>query len=124
MRLPTRARTIGEKGVSAVEVIIGLLIFSTLILAASAATTTSSHVLQSSQRDTRYWAAVQFQAETFFERGHDDVTSGSGLVQGYAMSWQVTEENPKRVLLLVERMDHLYRTVEDSLVLYLADRTP
>ncbi len=135
----TRPRTRGalpsghvaREGISSVEGLVALIIFSTAILGAAAAAGTSSRVLVSGERDSGYASAVQEQLEILRVRGYG-ITTGDNATQPtphhydpatptrYPMRWTVTGTNPKRVVFVAQRQN----APADTLVLYVAAPPP
>lgn len=54
----------GDAGFSTLEVVVSLVITSTVVLGSGAAMVTSARVTVASQREVRYWTAIEYQAET------------------------------------------------------------
>ncbi|NIS01065.1 MAG: hypothetical protein GWN99_08355, partial [Gemmatimonadetes bacterium] len=61
------------------------------------------------------------QVETLVAAGYDSVSTDSGTVQGYSMSWTVSGDDPKQILLVVHRENFRGQMVSDTVVTYLAN---
>jgi Tfp pilus assembly protein PilV len=107
-----------------IEVMVTLIILSVVLLAASASSSMATRLLSTSRRDTDYWAAMSYQAETLLLEGYDRVTSGSGVVDGHAMSWTVTGTDPRIVVLITQRPKGLFEAAQDSIVLFMTGVDP
>ncbi len=121
-----RKMRLDERGTSMIEVMVTLIILSVVLLAASASSTTATRLLSASRRDTDYWAAMSYQAETLLLEGYDRVTSGSGVVDGHAMSWTVTgtDPDPMTVVLIAQRPKGPFEAAQDSIVLFMTAVDP
>jgi Tfp pilus assembly protein PilV len=97
-----RARR-GQAGVSAVEVMVGVLLFGTAVLAVLTTGTAARSSLGSANRETRYWGAVQAQTEQLMAAGYSNVKTGSGYMYGFPMTWTVSGSNPKQVVITARR---------------------
>ena len=69
----------------------------------------------------RRWVVLQQQMEDVLAVGYDSVTAGSATVQGYPLSWTVTGSDPKQITMVMQRENHAGRTVEDTVVMYVAN---
>ncbi len=110
-----------ERGMSLVEVLVGVIILSTALLSLVGAGGIAARHLYLSRTDMHRWAALQEQVELLRELGYDGVTTDSAVVQGYPLSWTVAGTDPKKVILLLERTNLSAQAVTDTLVLYFAD---
>ncbi len=79
-----------ERGVSLLEILIGLSIFSIALLALAAAGGVAARQVHAGRTDMHRWAAVQQQVETIIAQGSTNVVDGSAMVQGYPMNWTVS----------------------------------
>ncbi len=111
----------GEEGVSLVEVLVGIVILSITLLGLAAAGGLAARQLYLGRRDMQLWAAVQQQVEGIVELGFNNVTTGSGNVQGYDMTWTASAPvgNLQQVLFTVDRLDVQRNIVTDTLVIFL-----
>ena len=110
-----------ERGISLVELIVGMMILSVSLLGLSAAGGVAARQVHAGRADMQLWAAVQEQVEDLMRLGYESVTSGTGTVQGFPMEWTVTGTTPKRVDLVVQRTNLSGSTVADTLNLYMAN---
>jgi Tfp pilus assembly protein PilV len=113
-----------REGVTLVEVLIGVIILSVALLGLAAAGGVAARQVYRGRVDMGRWAALQQQLESLVAEGYDNVTGGSGTVQGYPMSWNVTGTNPKQITLVVTRENFRGQMVQDTVVTYLADPDP
>ena len=128
-RQPTEPTRLSELGFSMIELVMTMMILSIAVLGLEAAAVYTSRLLQVSHTHTDGFVAVQWQAETLRNQGHDAVQSGSAPVMGYQVSWDVRGTNPKRVVLTARReavtgsMEiQRRRSMVDSLVIYLSPK--
>ena len=109
-----------QRGVGLVEILVALTILAGALLSLSAAGGLAARHLQSGGKDLNAWAASQSQAENLMARGFDTISSGSGTVHGFPMTWAVSGTNPKKVLLEMDWTNTRGNAVTDTVVLYLA----
>lgn len=108
-----------ERGVSLVEVMVGIVILALALLSLSAASGLAARQLYYSRTDSQWSAAVQQKLEELGSQGFANVSNGSGVVQGYNMTWTVTGTDPKTVKLMVQRQTRLGQIVVDTLLMSL-----
>jgi hypothetical protein len=118
------ARLRESRGVSLIEVMVGVTILTFALLSLASAGGVAARQLYLARGDMSRWAAVQHQIESLSRQGYDSLTTGSSVVQGYPMRWIVTGTNPKKLVLLLERTNLSLQIVEDTVVLYFADPNP
>lgn len=109
------------RGVSVVEVLVALMIFTLAILALATAGSVASRTLRSGRSYMGSWAVAQSKLDSLTAVGWAALggQSGTETVQGYPVTWEVQGTNPRRVILVVER--HLSGTVyADTFVTYVA----
>ena len=111
-----------ERGVSLIEVMVGLVMLTLALLALASAAGLALRTTARAGEDLQLWAAVQWTADSLVSMGAGNVVSGSGVVQGRAVSWTVSGTDPRRIDLVVDRrrMTDL-AIVKDTLVLYLSN---
>ena len=109
-----------EGGVSLLEVLIALLIFTIGALAAVQQSLTARQQARAGEIITESAAAVQYQMETLRSLPFDSVTSDSDTVWGFPISWTVSGVDPKVVLLTVERPSIFGGVTVDTFVTYAA----
>lgn len=114
-----------ERGVSVVEIVIGILILSAVLLSLAASGTLAFQQTYRGRTDMQLWAAVQRQVDSLFGAHWDGLATGSDTVQGYPMTWTVSGTNPKRIDLEVERLNlTTHHAVRDTLIFYVANPNP
>ncbi len=119
--MSTHASTPGpEGGISLLEVLIALLIFTIGALAAVQQSLTARQQARAGEFMTEATAAVQYQMETLRSLPFDSVTSDSDTVWGFPITWTVSGADPKVVLLTVERPSVLGGVTIDTFVTYAA----
>ncbi len=111
----------GCEGVTLVEILIGVIILSVALLGLAAAGGVAARQVYMGRVDMGRWAAIQQQLESLVADGYTNVSTGSGVVQGYPMAWTVGGTNPKQITLVMTRENFRGETVQDTLVTYLAD---
>ncbi len=117
---PRRPRD--ERGVSLLEVMVGLVMLTTALLALATAAGLALRTTARAGEDLQLWAAAQWTADSLVSMGAGNVVNGSGVVQGRTVSWTVSGTDPQRIDLVVDRrrMTDLV-IVKDTLVLYLTN---
>ena len=110
-----------QRGVSLVEMLIGIVILAVALLALAAAGGVATRQVGYGRQDMGRWAAIQEQMETLVALGYDNVTDGSNTVQGYPMTWTVTGTDPKEITLVMERVNYSGQTVQDTFMTYMAN---
>ncbi len=120
--MSTRTRTSGpEAGVSIVEVLIALIVFTVGALAAAQHTLVARQQARAGEIITESAAAAQYQMETLRSLPRDSLESGADTVWGFPISWTVSGTAPKVVILVIERPSVLGGMAVDTLVTYAAD---
>ncbi len=120
--MSARVRTVGaEAGVSIVEVMIALLVFSIGALAVTQNTLAARQQAKAGEIITEAAAAGQYHMETLRSLPRDSLDSGSDTVWGFPISWTVSGTAPKVVVLTVDRPSVLGGMTVDTLVTYAAD---
>ncbi len=118
----TGTRTSGpEAGVSIVEVLFALLVFSIGGLAAAQHPLVARQQARAGEIITEAAAAAQYQMETLRSLPHDSLDSDSDTVWGFPISWTVSGTAPKVVVLTLERPSVLGGMKVDTVVTYAAD---
>lgn len=117
---PKRARD--ERGVSLIEVMIGMVMLTSALLGLIGASGLALHNTIRSRQNMQMWAAVQWKADSLVSLGWGNVTSGSDTVQGYAMSWTVSGTDVEQVGLLVDYPGRITGAmIQDTLFMYLTN---
>lgn len=120
MRQPKRARD--ERGVSLVEVMIGMVILTSALLGLIGASGLALQTTIRGRQDLQMWAAVQWKADSLVSLGWGNVSSGSDMVQGFPMSWTVSGTDLEQIDLLVDHTSlGTGAARQDTLVLYLTN---
>ena len=120
--MSTRTRTSGpEAGVSIVEVLFALLVFSIGTLAAAQHTLAARQQARAGEIVTEAAAAVHYQMETLRSLPYDSLDSDSETVWGFPISWTVSGTAPKVVVLTIERPSVLGGMRVDTFVTHVAD---
>jgi len=110
-----------RRGVSLVEILIGVVILTVALLGLAAAGGVAAQQVYRGRQDMHRWVALQQQLETLMATGYDSLSAGSATVQGYPMSWSVSGTDPKQITLVMERENFAGLTVEDTVTTYLAN---
>ncbi len=110
------------RGISLVEILVALLIFSVAIIGLSSVGLVSTRTLRAGDSYARASIAAQSKLDSLRSAGWAALTdglTGSDNVQGYAVSWSVAGTDPRRVTLVVARsvMGMIY---PDTFVTYVA----
>ena len=108
-----------EAGVSLLEVMIALLVFTIGALAAVQQSLTARQQARAGEIITEATAAVQYQMETLRSLPYDSIGSDSDTVWGFPLSWTISGQDPKVVLLTVERPSVRGGVTLDTFVTYV-----
>jgi prepilin-type N-terminal cleavage/methylation domain-containing protein len=108
-----------RRGFSLVELIVAITVLSVALVGLSGALILTYRNVHSGRVDINAWAAAQTQAETLLADGHQNVSSGSDVVQGFPMRWTVSGTDTKKVLLEVDWPNRGGTLVTDTIVLYI-----
>ncbi len=122
-----RMQLSGERGFSVVEAIVGIVMLSIGLIGLAKASALGFSQVTRARQDMQYAAEVQQVMDSLRSRGYGLVASGSVAIRGRAVSWTVTTPtaNSQLVTLVAQRWGYqnMTRTVQDTLLLYLANRT-
>ena len=122
MKKPQPKRARDERGVSLIEVMVGMVMLTSTLLGLAGAAGLAIQTTNRGRQDIQLWAAVQWKADSLVSLGWGNVTSGSGTVHGYPMSWTVSGTKLERIDLLVDHTSlRTGTTVRDTLILYLTN---
>ena len=110
-----------EAGVSIVEVLIALVVFTVGALAAAQHTLVARQQANAGEIITEAAAAAQYQMETLRSLPPDNLVSDSDTVWGFPISWTVSGTAPKVVVLAIERRSVLGGMTVDTFVTHAAD---
>ncbi len=120
-------RRSSERGVSLVEVMVGLIILAVGLMSLISATFLSLRQTTRAKDDVTYWADVQQVLDSLMGKGWNNVTAGSSTVRGRAITWTVNAagSNPRQVTLIAQRYGYqqVHTLTPDTLVVYLANPT-
>ena len=120
--MSTHTRRFGpEAGVSIVEVLIALVVFTVGALAAAQHTLVARQQANAGEIITEAAAAAQYQMETLRSLPPDNLVSDSDTVWGFPISWTVSGTAPKVVVLAIERRSVLGGMTVDTFVTHAAD---
>ena len=109
-----------EGGISLLEVMVAMLIFTIGALAAVQQALTARQQARAGEYITEAAAAAQYQMETLRSLPYDSLVSGSDSVWGFPLTWTVSGATPKIAVLTVERPTVLPgQTVVDTFVTYV-----
>ncbi len=122
-----RMQLSGERGFSVVEAIVGIVMLSIGLIGLAKASALGFSQVTRARQDMQYAAEVQQVMDSLRSRGYGLVASGSVAIRGRAVSWTVTSPtaNSQLVTVVAQRWGYqnMTRTVQDTLLLYLANRT-
>ena len=109
-----------ERGVSLVEVLIGMVMLTAAVLGLVGASGLALQTTIRGRRDMQLWAALQWKADSLVSVGWGSVTNGTDTVQGYPMSWTVTGTDLEQIDILVDYPSLMTGAmIRDTLVIYL-----
>ena len=109
------------RGVSIIEVLVALSIFTIAILVLASTGLVSTRTLRAGRSYMTASAVAQTKLDSLTSLGWTGLTgvSGSATVQGYPVTWEVYGVNPKRIILVVHRQVAA-KVYADSFVTYVA----
>jgi prepilin-type N-terminal cleavage/methylation domain-containing protein len=117
-----RQRVAAERGMSLVEVLVGIIILSVGLIGVALSGSVANRQLVTGRYDQTSWAAVQQQAEILMRQGYKNIKTDSAVVLGYPMNWTVSGTEPKLAVLVMKRTTPQQVVVRDTLILYFAAR--
>lgn len=108
-------------GFSVVEVVVAMTIFSIVVLGLSATGAVAARDLNAGQQSTSTAAVVQHTADSLTSLGWAGLTaqSGSDTTQGHAVNWVISGDNPRSVVVVVQRQV-MSATYADTVVTYVS----
>ena len=116
------ARMGNTRGVSLIEVIVAILIFTMAIVALTSVGLVSTRTLRAGDSYGVASIAAQSKLDSLTSLGWAVLTdglTGADTVQGYPVAWEVKGTDPRRVILVVDR--YVAGTVyADTFVTYVA----
>lgn len=121
MRKPAPKRRKNTGGFSVIEVLVAITIFSIVVLGVAATGAVSARNLNSGQESTSAAIAVQSKVDSLTSLGWAALTAQSGAdsVQGHAVDWVVSGDNPRHVVVVVRRQV-MSQTFADTIVTYVS----
>ncbi len=108
-----------DAGISLLEVLIALLVFTIGVFAAVEQSLTARQQTRAGEYITEAAAAAQYQMEELRSHPYDSLESGSDTVWGFPLTWTVSGARPKVALLTVERPSVLGGVTLDTFVTYI-----
>ncbi len=121
MKTPAPERQQGTGGFSVIEVLVAITIFSIVVLGVAATGAVSVRSVYAGQESTSAATAVQSKVDSLTSLGWTALTpqSGADSVQGHSVNWTVTGDNPRHVVVVVQRQV-LSQTYADTVVTYVS----
>lgn len=110
-----------ERGVSLVEIMVAMVLLGTAVMSLASAAGLAMRTTVRAREDLQVWAVVQRKADSLMALGAGNITAGSDVVGGRAISWTVSGANPERIDLVVDRAAMNLAIVKDTVVLYLSN---
>ncbi len=116
-----------ERGVSLVEVIVGIVILTTALMSLAGAAGLAMKTTVRAREDLRVWAAAQRKGDSLMALGAGNIVAGSDVVDGRPISWTAGAWTaggltPQRIDLIVDRAAMMDMSiVQDTIVLYLSN---
>ncbi len=122
MKKPQPKRARDERGVSLVEIMVAIVLLASAVMSLASAAGLAIRTTIRAREDLQVWAVVQRKADSLVARGAGNITTGSDVVEGRAISWTVSGANPERIDLVVDRAAMMnLAIVKDTIVLYLSN---
>ena len=121
MRRVSFKRLRDRRGVSLIEALIGVVILAVALLGLAASGGVAARQVYMGRTDMDRWTALQQQMEVLIVQGYYNVADGSVVVQGYPMDWTVSGTDPKKIALTIERENFAGQTVQQTIIMYLAN---
>jgi prepilin-type N-terminal cleavage/methylation domain-containing protein len=108
-----------QAGFSLIEMLVALVLLSFAAVSVASMGFMAAKLQRVGRSDDQLWHAVHYQLETLTSMDYDSVSSGSAVVRGYPMSWNVQGTDPKIIILDVETKHISGNMVHDTIVTYL-----
>lgn len=122
MKSHTKSSAMNERGMSLVEIMVGIMMMSFVLLGLAGAAALAARQVLHGRVDMRQWATVQSKLDSLVSVGANNVSSGSDVVNGREIYWTVSGTNPRRIDVVAERMNVSARaTAADTIVLFLTN---
>ena len=121
MSVSRRCRPMPRHGGTLLEVLVAVVVFAIGLLSLIA----GSLVAARAMKDSKSFAAAAIAAQTTMDSlkaaGWDDIAgaSGSYVAKGHAVSWSVSGDDPRKVLVIITRQTSP-SLVQDSLMTYVS----
>jgi Tfp pilus assembly protein PilV len=111
-----------ERGISIVEVMVALLVFTVAILSLASSGFVASQALRSARTHMAASTAAQSKLDSLTALGWAGLAgvSGADTVQGYPVDWTVQGTNPRKVIVVVQRTLPT-RSYADTFVTYVGN---
>jgi prepilin-type N-terminal cleavage/methylation domain-containing protein len=121
MRKPAPKRRESTGGFSVIEVLVAITIFSIVVLGVAATGAVTARNLNSGQESTSAATAVQTKVDSLASLGWAALTpqSGADSAQGHSVSWVVTGDNPRHLVVVIHRQV-MSQTLADTIVTYVS----
>ncbi len=125
-----------RRGVSLVEVMVGMAMLTIAVLGLAAAASTALRQTTRARDDSQYWADVQRIGDSLIMRGFGNTTSNSTSVNRRPIKWVVMSgpTAPESIYVIAWRTGYQvtrgtgnakpYKTVIDTAVLYISRNVP
>jgi Tfp pilus assembly protein PilV len=114
-----------ERGVSVVEVLVGITVLSVGLLGLAQGAVLGLRVTSRARSDMQFYADAQQVMDSLVSRGWNKVATGSTTVRGRAVSWTVSTVSPKQQKLTMTVARPSYQDpnamTTETLVVYLAN---
>lgn len=114
----------GNRGFSLVEILVAVTLLAVAMMSLAGAAALGLSQMGFARQDLHYSADVQQVADSLVGRGWNNITSGSSVIRGRAVSWTVTTISPnsQKVDVIVSRRGQVQTTVmySDTVTFFLA----
>jgi len=114
----------GNRGFSLVEILVAVTLLAVAMMSLAGAAALGLSQMGKARQDLHYAADVQQVTDSLVGRGWNNVTSGSSVIRGRAVSWTVTTISPnsQKVDVIVTRRGQAQTTVmySDTVTIFLA----
>lgn len=113
-----------KRGFSLVEILVAVTLLAVAMMSLAGAAALGLSQMGKARQDLHYSADVQQVADSLVGRGWNNITSGSSVLRGRAISWTVTTISPnsQKVDVIVTRRGQAQTTVmySDTVTIFLA----
>ena len=114
----------GNRGFSLVEILVAVTLLAVAMMSLAGAAALGLSQMGKARQDLHYSADVQQVTDSLVGRGWNNVTSGSSVIRGRAVSWTVTTISPnsQKVDIIVTRRGQAQTTMmySDTVTVFLA----